>query len=155
MNDALVDPEMLAAYARKSLEAMRTATDRVDDDQLDTRPFGAGTNSISAIIVHSVAVCEFWLGHVGLGRPSDRDREGEFTATADRGELGRILEGAIEQVTTDLRRLAADGGQPSELRAFLSGDQGDLSLAVHVLEELFQHLGHIEVTADALAAGEG
>jgi hypothetical protein len=30
------------------------------------------------------------------------------------------------------------------------GDRTDGALALHVLEELFQHLGHMEVTADAL-----
>jgi hypothetical protein len=146
--DALV----LGAYAGQALEAMLTAADRVRDDELAVRPFGARTNSISALVVHSTAVCEFWLGHVGLGRPSDRDRDGEFEAVADRARLRALVAAAIEQLDADLAMLDAEGGQPSELRAFLSGDEGDLSLVVHVLEELFQHLGHIEVTADALIA---
>lgn len=38
-----------------------------------------------------------------------------------------------------------------ELRVFLHGnDRSDESLVLHALEELFQHLGHLELTADAV-----
>ena len=40
----------------------------------------------------------------------------------------------------------------SEGRAFLDVDDTDASLVLHVIEELFQHLGHAELAADALAA---
>ena len=33
---------------------------------------------------------------------------------------------------------------------FLTVPETDASLVVHVLEELFQHLGHCELAADAL-----
>jgi hypothetical protein len=146
------DAAVLGAYARQALEAMLGAADRVDDDDLDVRPFGSETNSISALVVHSCAVCEFWLGHVGLGRPSDRDRDGEFGTLADRSELAALVAGTADQIDADLASLADHTGRPSEMRSFLAGDEGDLSLVVHVLEELHQHLGHIDVTADALIA---
>lgn len=146
------DGVVLAAYARQALEAMSVAAERVDDDELSVRPYGDETNSISALIVHSCGVCEFWLGHVGLGRPSSRDRDGEFGTAATRSELEALVAASAAQVEADLAALAADGGRPSEMRAFLTGDDGDLSLVVHVLEELFQHLGHVDITADALLA---
>jgi hypothetical protein len=152
VSEPIASAEVLGAYARKALEAMLTTADRVADDELGTRPFGENTNSISALIVHSCAVCEFWLGHVGLGRPSDRDREGEFGAVVDRAELEALVVRTIGEVDADLAELATSGGELSELRGFLDGDEGDLSLVIHVLEELFQHLGHIDITADALLA---
>jgi len=152
VSEPIASAELLGAYARKALEAMLTAADRVPDDDLGTRPCGEGTNSVSALIVHSCAVCEFWLGHVGVGRPSDRDRDREFGADVDRSELRALVGRTIGQVDADLAVLATDGGEPSELRGFLDGDEGDLSLVVHVLEELFQHLGHLDLTADALLA---
>ena len=44
------------------------------------------------------------------------------------------------------------GGSATELpsRFLLDGDTSDASVVLHVLEELYQHLGHIELTADAL-----
>ena len=37
-------------------------------------------------------------------------------------------------------------------RQFLEGgDESDGAIVLHVLEELYQHLGHMELAADALA----
>ena len=141
-----------AAYARKAFAAMRTVVDRVEDDALNERPFGDDTNSIAALVVHSTAVSDYWMGHIALGRPSDRERDSEFGARADRAELHRLLDQATVQFDADIAELAERGGEPHELRAFLDADQGDLSLVIHVLEELYQHLGHMDVTADALTA---
>lgn len=47
-----------------------------------------------------------------------------------------------------------DAGATSEFAAdrqfLLDGDDSDASLVIHVIEELFQHLGHAELGADAL-----
>ena len=47
--------------------------------------------------------------------------------------------------------MAGPTAEDHEYRAFLpGGDRSDAALVLHVFEELFQHLGHMEVTADAL-----
>jgi hypothetical protein len=52
---------------------------------------------------------------------------------------------------------ALDAGEASPAHAPLrqtleDADASDAALVLHVLEELYQHLGHMQVTADALAA---
>jgi hypothetical protein len=97
-------------------------------------------------------VTEFWLGHVGLGRPSDRDRESEFSRTATIAELHAMVGATIDQAARDLARICR-GETQADRTGFLfliGADDSDGALVVHVLEELYQHLGHMEIAADAL-----
>lgn len=54
---------------------MLDLVETLDEDLLNKQPLTEGTNAISALVVHCCAVTEYWLGHVGLGRPS-RGRSG-------------------------------------------------------------------------------
>jgi hypothetical protein len=96
-------------------------------------------------------MAEFWLGHVALGRPSDRDRDAEFAATATAGELHQRLDAMLDHVLSDLAALETAPFHDHEDRAGLPGGDGSNgALVLHVFEELFQHLGHAEVTVDVL-----
>ena len=127
---------------------MRVA-ERMGEPAMNTRPLGPGTNAVAALILHCCGVSEFWLGHVALGEPSQRDREAEFTSTATLTELRAIVDVSLERAATHLARLEAGEGTDEGGRQFLhGGDISDASVVLHVLEELFQHLGHAELTAD-------
>lgn len=140
-------------YVRYAFTQMHQVVDRLDDETVNTRPFGPTTNSVAALIVHSCGVGEFWLGHVGLGRPSYRARASEFEATATVRELHEAIDAAEAQVGADIRSLDAGGASDlnADGRQFLEeGDGSDAALVVHLVEELYQHLGHMDLTADAL-----
>jgi hypothetical protein len=144
----------VALYVCRAFDEMLEVAARAGDDRVNLRPLGPSTNSIAALVIHCAGVCEFWLGHVGLGRPSTRDRDREFDQQATLAELERLIALTVAQVESDLRELDQRDGEPSELRAFLPADGTDRSLVLHVLEELYQHLGHMEITADVLAQDE-
>ena len=63
---------------------------------------------MASLVVHCCGVAEFWLGHVGVGRPSDRDRDAEFTATASVAELHDLVAACLVQIEADL--VAIDAG---------------------------------------------
>ncbi len=127
--------------------------DRVGDDRVNTRPLGPQTNAVAPLIIHCCEVAEFWLGHVALGRPSVRDRTSEFARTATLAELRERVDNAVVQTMADIRSLDAGEGRDEGGRQFLeAGDGSDAAVVIHVLEELFQHLGHMELAADAFAA---
>lgn len=134
-----------AAFAKMREVALRAGR------HLNERPLGPGTNSIAALVFHCTEMTEFWLGHVGLGRPSTRDRDSEFGRVLSPSEVGRVIERARADAAAELAALGAGRGTSSELRAFLPADGSDTSLVLHVVEELYQHLGHMESTLDALA----
>jgi uncharacterized damage-inducible protein DinB len=139
-------------YVRHAIAQMHDVVDRLDDETVNRAPFPR-TNSVAALVVHCCGVGEFWLGHVGLGRASDRDRDSEFVATATRAELHARLDAAAGGIVGDVEALERGDASPVNAggRQFLQdGDETDASLVVHVIEELHQHLGHMQLTADAL-----
>jgi hypothetical protein len=140
-------------YLRHGFTQMLEVADRLGDERVNQRPLGPQTNAVAALIVHCCGVTEFWLGHVGLGRASERQRESEFSATATVAELHVLVQATLAQSREDLARII-DGTAPDTNRAgrvfLLDGDESDSSLVLHVIEELFQHLGHAELAADAL-----
>jgi hypothetical protein len=147
-------PETAERYVRHAFGQLLAVAERVGEPGVNERPHGPSTNAIAALVVHCCGVAEFWLGHVALGRPSDRDRDAELQATATIDELRRLVATTLDQVAADLADLEAGrGGDAAGIRQhLLDGDTTDASVVVHVLEELYQHLGHAELTADALAA---
>ena len=140
-------------YLRHAYGQMLDVVDRLGDDRVNDRPPGPDTNAVAALVVHCCAVTEFWIGHVALGRPTSRDRESEFSTTATVAELHALVESTLAQVTEDLAAIDAGRVQPDRTgRQFLEGgDESDGAIVLHVLEELYQHLGHMELAADAIA----
>ncbi len=140
-------------YVRHAFTQMLSVADRLGDKLVNQRPLGPDTNAVAALIVHSCEVTEFWLGHVGLGRASHRNRDAEFSTTATLAALHTRVDSTVRQASDDLVLIAA--GKTQADRAgwqFLgdAGDETDGALVLHVLEELYQHLGHMELAADAL-----
>ena len=137
---------------RHAFGQMLDVADRLGDDRVNDRPLGADTNAVAALVIHCCGVTEFWIGHVALGRPTTRDRESEFSSTATVAELHTLVASTLAQVSEDLTAIDEGRTQPDRTgRQFLEGgDQSDGAIVLHVLEELYQHLGHVELAADAL-----
>jgi len=146
-------PETAHRYVRVTFERLLGVADRLGDERVNQRPHGQGTNAVAALIVHCCGVCEFWLGHVALGRDSDRDREAEFSTTATIAELRQLVHRTVAQAGLDLVALESAPPLPhaGEREALAEGDPSDGALVLHVVEELCQHLGHAELAADALS----
>jgi hypothetical protein len=148
-----LEPDLVIVYLDRAFDQMAAVLDRVGDDQLDVEPPGPDTTALGALVLHCVGVSEFWLGHVALGRATVRNREAEFTASATRAELQAAIAAARVQAADDVRALGAGQGTPSEWRAAApggGGDDDDDAVVLHVIEELYQHVGHMDLTADAL-----
>jgi hypothetical protein len=147
-----LDAPTAAAYVGHAFGQMLAAADRLGDDGVNVRPHGPTTNSVAALVAHCCGVTEWWLGHVALGEPSDRDRDAEFHREATVAELHELVSATLTRVGDHLARIEAGDGLPGHpLRAELPGDgESDTSVILHVLEELYQHLGHIQLTVDAL-----
>lgn len=144
-------PETAVSYLRLGFDQLLAVAERLGDERVSQRPLGPSTNSVAALGVHLCGVTEFWLGHVGLGRPSSRDRDAEFDATATVAQLRERIEGTLVRAEADIASLASGSGasEHADRRRHLV-DESDAALVLHVIEELFQHLGHAELAADAL-----
>jgi len=115
-----------------------------------------GANSAFQIVFHCCGMLEWWTRSAILGLPVDRDRDAEFVAAGSLDELLSRAAAVRAQFVTDLAAMDPSAplrGDPSE--EYVGTPLGDSTLGVllHVLEELAQHHGHLEITRDLVAAG--
>jgi hypothetical protein len=149
-----LDADTARAYVAHALRQMLAVADRLGDDLVNRRPLGPHTNAVAPLVVHCCGVAEFWLGHVALGRPTHRDRDAEFTATATVAELHGLVAATQARIDADVAALDAGPGTVDhpETHDLPGGGRTAAGVHLHLLEELYQHLGHMELAADALLA---
>lgn len=136
-----------------ALDTMVAIVRELGDDRASTRPNLEGANSPYAILTHCTGVMEFWGGYTVAGRQIVRDRDAEFRAE------GRVEDLAV-RVAAARRQLEADIGfmDPTAPPRHPSGpgdedrpyNKTQGAVLFHILEELFQHLGQMEISRDAL-----
>jgi hypothetical protein len=141
---------VLLAFDRMMVKARSLA----GEDRLCDCPDIDGANSVYALITHCVGVTDFWLDHVVLGNETARDRDAEFTAVGTLGDLEDVVD-ALRDRLPGLTVLVAAAEEPAD------DEYADLAqwpwsvdtIVLHVIEELFQHAGHVDLTCDALTQG--
>ena len=151
-----ISVDELVSYVERAVDQMADIVGGLGDDLANRRPALPGANSPYAILRHSLGVMEFWGGQVVAGRAIERDRDAEFVAT---GSVASLV--VATQQAKDTFRVDAAGADPSapppgshpgkgpaELELLSQG-----SALLHVLEEVTQHLGHMELTRDMLRDG--
>lgn len=120
-------------------------------DQLLCRaPEVEGANSVYALIVHCCGVMERWGGETIAGRSISRDRAAEFTATGTLEQLEAVVAAQRRRWVEDLADFEA-GAAPRGPDGWEAGDPEPITqgfVALHVVEELFQHLGHVDLSVD-------
>jgi len=142
-------------FVDRALRQMTRIVEELGDDMCNRRPPYRGANSPYVILSHCLGVMEYWGGATVAGRAVRRDRAEEFVAAGDVAGLLQRAEHARRRLREDMVGLEA-GGEPANVRR----DPADPvpytetkgAALVHILEELFQHLGQMELTRDALAA---
>ena len=142
-----------------ALSAMAGIVEELGDDLANRRPPFRGGNSAYVILTHCLGVMEYWGGVTVAERPVQRDREAEFLASGDVAGLLRRAEHARLRLREDLAGLDATAATPAGVRRRpedtepYTRTKGPVLL--HILEELFQHLGHMQITRDVLMAAAG
>jgi Protein of unknown function (DUF664) len=152
--------DAVVSYVDRAVDQMTAIVTGLGDDLANRKPALAGANSPYAILRHCLGVMEFWGGEVVAGREVIRDRPAEFRAHGPVAGLAAATRKAQDQFRADAA--TADfagpprGGTghrkyPDELEYVSQGHA-----LLHVLEEVTQHLGQMELTSDVLrAAGPG
>ncbi len=147
-----VSAEHFMWFVDTALDQMAVIVRDLGDEMVNHRPPLEGANSPYAILNHCLGVMEFWGGVTLADRPVIRDRAAEFVATGSVGEL-------LDRASSARRRLEEDmAGLDSQARPHnVSGeavpyDEVKGAVLLHVLEELYQHLGQMELTRDQLVA---
>jgi hypothetical protein len=136
-----------------ALREMARIVEQLGDDLANRRPPFRHANSPYAILTHCLGVMEYWGGATVAERPVQRDRAAEFSATGDVGRLLWRTEQARRRLRDDIAALDA-AAPPAGVRPDPDEQvpyaETKGSVLLHILEELFQHLGQMEITRDAL-----
>ncbi len=150
-----ISVDALASYVDRAVDAMAGIVSGLGDGLASTRPGLPGANSPQAILRHCLGVMDFWGGQVVAGREVQRDRDAEFRASGPVAAL--IADTSAAKARFRVDAAAADlaapprGGHPGMRPGALEvASQGHALL--HVLEEVTQHLGQMEITRDLLRA---
>jgi hypothetical protein len=138
-----------------AIDQMVAILRHLGDDAANQRPDLEGANAPYAVLTHCLGVLEYWGGHMVAGRTIVRDRDAEFVASGPVEELvertaraRRQLESDIDEVEPTARPRGARDPEDDDIP--LGQSQGGVLL--HILEELFQHLGQMELTRDVIDA---
>ena len=139
-------------FANDALDQMVVVLRRLGDERVNERPDLPGANAPFAIVTHCLGVLEWWGGAVVAGRRVTRDRDAEFVATGRVDELVERVDAARRQLAADVTGAVLEA--PPEV--VTDPDRPDSrtkgGVLLHVLEELYQHLGQLELTRDVLEA---
>src|SRR5271168_3942671 len=140
-----------------ALNQMTAIAEDLGDDLVNRRPPFRDTNSAYVILTHCLGVIEYWGGATVAERPVQRDRAAEFTASGDAAGLLRRSEHARRRLREDMVGLSA-AAPPVSVRRDpeepVPYTETKGAVLLHILEELFQHLGQMELTRDALVASQ-
>jgi hypothetical protein len=141
-----------------ALGEMAKIVEELGDDMVNRRPPFRDANSPYVILTHCLGVMEYWGGATVAARAVRRDRAAEFTASGEVAPLLRRTEQARRRLREDMVDLDPAAG-PVNVGRDPEGEPVPYALTkgavlVHILEELFQHLGQMEITRDALVSAQ-
>jgi hypothetical protein len=153
----VADPTIEAArdILDDSLAELRTAVDGCSAEQLNARPVGDDTNPLAVLATHAMHSTRSWLS-LATGAPlPERDRPSEFLVVVDderdfmawldaiSAECHSLLEGDV------VYEPGATGRAP--WRTYRSDEPVTSAWALlHALEHLREHVGHAQLTRQAL-----
>lgn len=139
-------------FCRRSFAGVLRVVDRLGDDLINMRPEATGGTSPFGLVSHILGACEYWVGHMVVGDESERVRADEFTATGTVAELHVAIEAWLGSLATRKPQIsqATELTSVPNMQVPLEGDFTIGGALIHAYEELAQHLGHLEVTADLI-----
>lgn len=140
-------------HVDRALRGMAATLTDLGDDLANRRPDLPGANSAYVIVTHCLGVMEFWGGQVIASRPITRDRDAEFVANGPVAELIARISVSRAQLATDLAAYDGAAPPPGPLRDRDRDDMPEFvhtqgGVLMHIYEELAQHRGHLDLTAD-------
>ncbi|SRR5579884_57072 len=138
----------LLEFIERAIDGLSAILEDLGDELANRRPDLPGANSCFAILTHCLGVMEYWGGEVIAGRSIVRDRPAEFLATGHVADLVERAGRAKAQLRVDVA--GRDLRDPVSKRPARLPYVNNGSVLDHVLEEVAQHLGHVEITRDLL-----
>ncbi|PQZ86988.1 hypothetical protein CQ018_18295 [Arthrobacter sp. MYb227] len=155
MTSSCATGQLLLDLSLLKFDELTRIVGQLGDELAATSPSFPGANSPYAILNHCLGMMRYWSSNVNRGIQIPRDRAAEFTVTGPVADLLARAANARAAFIADVLAVdptAAPAQTPDDREVFWSSTITGVLL--HVLEELCQHLGQLEITKDLLTAGE-
>ncbi|MFJ6095716.1 mycothiol transferase [Williamsia muralis] len=156
----MTDGRALPAWANalhglivENLAGLGTVADQIGDELINVVPPLPQANSGYGILYHCTQVVLFWAGTVIGGERIPRDRATEFTATGSVADLHTALDDVAARLPAWVEVAATDGVRDRTAAGSRAATATPEYLLGHLVRELAQHLGQLEITRDVLATG--
>lgn len=143
-----MDTSTVGRYCLVKLDEMIDVVTGLDDQTANAVPELPGANSAYQILSHCLGMTRQWTAEHILGKPTGRDRAAEFGARGDVAGLAAEARATRQQLAADLARMEPGMQVPGRPGVDTFWSQDVEGILLHVLEELCQHLGHLEITRD-------
>ncbi|GAA3352419.1 hypothetical protein GCM10017744_001320 [Streptomyces antimycoticus] len=140
-------------FLRRAFDGMIEALEHLGERRANTAPALPNANAPYAIAHHCVAVADYWIGHLVAGRKVARDRTSEFKATGNVQRLRQEVDALFVRLEADLSEALPSQRLRDTPPAEFQGPDRPLTVPgvlLHVLEELAQHHGQVQITRDLL-----
>lgn len=139
--------------AAETLDTIERVLADLDDVTVNAVPDAPGVNSVFALVTHVGGALGYWGGSLMAGEDIPRDRSAEFHATGTVDEARAI----VTRLRADLPRWAAVAAVGIRNPAATGTTRSNAAVATpewvltHMLRELTQHTGHMEICRDLVA----
>lgn len=143
--------DVALVHIDRALNGMSATLRELGDDLINTETDLPGGNTAYQIVRHCCGVLEFWGGQVLADRTISRDRPAEFTSSGTVEELVTLVERQRAAFRSDLQGFdgeAVPRGPLEERNMDRDEVRTQGGVLMHVYEELAQHRGHLDITAD-------
>ena len=147
----------LLSIANEVLDGYVSALRSLDDDTVNRSPVPGIVNSAFALVKHIHGMSRFWGGSVISGLDFPRDRAAEFRAEGAVDEAVQL----VGEIRAELPMWADNAARHGVLDPSAKGtsrtdvaDVGPEWILAHMVRELAQHLGQLEVCRDVVGDGD-
>jgi hypothetical protein len=155
VNPAGANGELSWFLVDRHLDRMAAIAADLGDELVNYVPDLPGGNSAYQLVIHSCGMTEWWTRSAILGQTVARDRDAEFNGSGTVSTMLRRVETVRARLLRDLADIDLDAplqGDPSDHYVDTPIGATARGVLLHVLEELAQHHGHLEITRDLARA---
>ncbi|WP_131105864.1 DUF664 domain-containing protein [Ornithinimicrobium sufpigmenti] len=142
---------MVGRFCLAKLDEMIEVVSALDDETANTVPDLPDANSAYQILSHCLGMARQWTAEHVLDESTGRDRAAEFRAQGEVADLVARARMSRDQIAGDLARMEPGMQVPGRPGADSFWSHDVEGILLHVLEELCQHLGHLEITRDLVS----
>lgn len=143
------------SVAAEILDGYIAALETLDDHTVNKTPLPGTVNTAFALVTHVHGMAHYWGGAVVAGEDIPRDRDAEFRASGTAAEARVLIEEVRGRLPGWARVALTEGIRNREATGTSRRNVSEVTpewVLEHILHELAQHLGHLEVCRDVVTS---